>query len=122
MDSKILKILVIDDEEIVRHTLEKFLEHIGYQVECAADGLSGLAAVTDRDFDLVFVDVRMPGLNGIEFLMRSREIKPYIPVIIITGHGCEETRRESMEAGAAAFLQKPFRYNDIVEITRQMQE
>jgi DNA-binding NtrC family response regulator len=111
-----LKILVVDDEEIVRDTLKQLLDYLGYQVDCAEDGNSGLRALEDRCYDVALVDIRMPNLNGMDFLRRSKEIRPNIPVVIITGHGSESTRSEALAAGAFSFLQKPFRFSDIQEL------
>ena len=111
-----LTVLVVDDEEIVRHTLKALLNHQGYQVDCAEDGNSGLRALEDGRYDVVFVDLRMPGLDGMGFLSQSKEIQPHIPVIIVTGHGSDKTREEALAAGAFGFLHKPFRFSDIREL------
>jgi DNA-binding NtrC family response regulator len=111
-----LKILVVDDEEIVRDTLKQLLDFLGCQVDCAENGNSGLQALEDRCYDVALVDIRMPNLNGMGFLRRSKEIRPNMPVIIITGHGSDSTRTEALAAGAFSFLQKPFRFSDIKEL------
>ena len=116
-----LKVLVVDDEEIVRHTLKALLNHQGYQVDCAEDGNSGLRALEHGRYDLVFVDLRMPGLDGMGFLSRSKEIRPHIPVIIITGHGSNDARKEALAAGAFGFLPKPFRFSDIRELVGRIE-
>ena len=116
-----LKVLVVDDEEIVRHTLKALLNHQGCQVDCAEDGNSGLRALKDGRYDVVFVDLRMPGLDGMGFLSRSKEICPHIPVIIITGHGSNDTREEALAAGAFGFLNKPFRFIDIQELVSRIE-
>jgi len=111
-----LKVLVVDDEEIVRHTLKALLNHLGHQVDCAEDGNSGLRTLKEGCYDVVFVDLRMPGLDGMGFMSRSKEIRPHIPVIIITGHGSNDTREEALAAGAFGFLDKPFRFSDIRDL------
>ena len=113
---KPLKILVVDDEEIVRHTLEEFLNYLGHHADGVEDGLLGLRALEDGHYDAAIVDIRMPGLDGISFLSRSRKIWPDLPIIIVTGHGSDETREEAMQAGAFAFLAKPFRFDEIKEL------
>jgi len=113
---KSLKILVVDDEEIVRHTLEEFLTYLGHYADSAEDGLSGLRALENDHYDAAIVDIRMPGLDGISFLSRSRTMWPDLPIIIVTGHGSDETREEAMQAGAFAFLAKPFRFDEIKDV------
>ena len=76
----------------------------------------GLRALECGCYDVALVDIRMPGLNGMDFLRRSKEIRPDMPVIIITGHGSDNTRKEALAAGAFGFLQKPFRFSDIREL------
>ena len=107
------KILVVDDEEVVRFTLQSFLNHLGHPVEVAEEGISGLKAVENGDYGAVFVDIRMPGMDGIHLLHEARKIRPHLPVIMISGHGSDETQREAMEAGAFGFLNKPFRFDEI---------
>lgn len=113
---KPLKILVVDDEEIVRHTLEEFLNYLGHQADSVEDGLSGLRALENGHYDAAIVDIRMPGLDGISFLSRSKKMWPDLPIIIVTGHGSDETREEAMQAGAFAFLAKPFRFDQIKDL------
>jgi CheY-like chemotaxis protein len=108
-----LKILVVDDEEIVRYTLEKLINHLGHHCYCVADGLVGLRSMESDDYDAAIVDIRMPGLDGFAFLDRARTIRPGMPVVIVSGHASDETMEEVMQAGAFAFLPKPFRLNDI---------
>ena len=113
---KALKILVVDDEEIVRHTLEEFLTYLGHHADGVEDGLSGLRALEKGHYDAAIVDIRMPGLDGMSFLSRSKTMWPDLPIIIVTGHGSDETREEAMHAGAFAFLAKPFRFDDIKDL------
>ena len=113
---KPLKILVVDDEEIVRHTLEEFFKYLGHHAVGVEDGLSGLRALENGRYDAAIVDIRMPGLDGISFLSRSRTMWPDLPIIIVTGHGSDETREEAMQAGAFAFLAKPFRFDEIKDL------
>jgi DNA-binding NtrC family response regulator len=110
------KILVVDDEEIVRCTVEMFLDHLGYSAVCVKDGLAGISELQKSGYGAVIVDIRMPGLSGLDFLARSKEIRPDIPVILISGHGTDQTRIEAQEAGAFAFLAKPFRLDAIRQI------
>ncbi|MFZ5572377.1 MAG: response regulator [Thermodesulfobacteriota bacterium] len=108
-----LTILLVDDEEIVRSTLKKVIERLGNHAEEFQDGLAGLEALGRQAYDAAFVDLRMPGIDGIGFLHRAGSIRPQTPIIIISGHGSDETREEALRAGAFAFLTKPFRFDDI---------
>lgn len=117
---KAFKILVVDDEEIVRHTLKAILNRLGYHVEGVEDGLTGLRVIETGDYHAAFVDIRMPGLDGISLLRQVKKIRPNISIIIISGHGSDETRKEAMQAGAFAFLHKPFRFKDIQELMKKI--
>jgi DNA-binding NtrC family response regulator len=113
---KPFRILVVDDEEVVRCTVEMFLDFLGHSAVCVKDGQAGIGELQEKDYDAAIVDIRMPGLSGLEFLARSKEIRPEIPVILISGHGNDQTRIEAREAGAFAFLAKPFRLEAIRQI------
>jgi DNA-binding NtrC family response regulator len=110
------KILVVDDEEIVRCTIEMFLDHLGHSAVCVKDALAGIRELQKGAYGAAIVDIRMPGLSGLDFLARSREIRPDIPVILISGHGTDQTRIEAQKAGAFAFLAKPFRFDAIRQV------
>ena len=103
-----LKILVVDDEDIVRLTLAAMIEHMGHTAECVNDGLAGKQALKNNKYDAAFVDMRMPGLDGMNLLKWSRQRRLDLPIIIMTGHGAEDSRDEALQSGAFAFLGKPF--------------
>lgn len=114
------RILIVDDEEIVRQVLMEFLTVMGYRSDFVTNGIAGIEAIANGEYHVAFADVRMPGLDGIGFLRRLQQIQPEIPVIIITGHGCEETRQEAMAAGAFAFLRKPFHFSEIQALMQRV--
>lgn len=114
------KILIIDDEAIVREILLEFLEILGYQADEFEDGASGLEAMNNENYSIAFADIRMPGIDGIEFLKYLKKTQPEIPVIIITGHGSEDTRKEAIDAGAFAFFQKPFHFSEVKEVMEKI--
>jgi DNA-binding NtrC family response regulator len=114
--SKVLNVLIVDDEEIVRLTLHEFIDFLGHQSDCVENGPSGLEALEKGDYHAAIVDIRMPGFDGITFLHRAKEMRLDIPIVLITGHGTDETRKEALEAGAFSFISKPFRMNDIQEL------
>jgi len=101
------KILIIDDEELIRETLRDILEHEGYQVEEASDGQMGINLIKKNSFDLILCDIKMPKVDGMEVLEKSMESAPDVPVIMISGHGTVETAIEAAKKGAFDFISKP---------------
>ena len=101
-------ILVVDDEMSVRTTFSSVLRKEGYRVTAVKDGYEAIKAIDEGSFDLALVDLRMPGLDGIEVLENIKKRKPQIPVIIYTGYGSVTTAVEAMRKGAADYLAKPF--------------
>ncbi len=101
-------ILIIDDESGIRETLETLLEIEGYRVEMAIDGEAGLARIEGRPFDLVLLDLALPGKNGIEILQLIRERAPELPVIMLTAYGTVDNVVDAIRAGAQNFVQKPW--------------
>lgn len=100
-------ILIIDDEKAIRKTLTEILSYEGYKIEEASDGEEGLKKFRDRGYDVVLCDIKMPKLDGIEFLEKARETNPDIPVIMISGHGTIETAVEAVKKGAYDYIAKP---------------
>jgi len=100
-------ILIIDDEKAIRKTLIEILSFEGYKVDEAADGDEGLKKFKERVFDLVLCDIKMPKIDGIEFLQKAGEVNPDVPIIMISGHGNIETAVEAVKKGAFDFISKP---------------
>src|SRR5688500_7985056 len=100
-------ILIIDDEKAIRKTLTEILSYEGYKIEEAGDGEEGLRKFRDRTYDVVLCDIKMPKLDGIEFLDKVREVNPDVPVIMISGHGTIETAVEAVKKGAYDYIAKP---------------
>src|SRR6478752_4920129 len=100
-------ILIIDDEKAIRKTLSEILSYEGYKIEEASDGEEGLKKFKEKTFDVVLCDIKMPKLDGIEFLDKVREINPDVPVIMISGHGTIETAVEAVKKGAYDYIAKP---------------
>jgi DNA-binding NtrC family response regulator len=101
-------ILIVDDEAEIRESLQTLLELEGYEVETAANGEEGLSKLGDQPFDLVLLDLALPGRSGIELLPEIRALDPQLPVIIITAYGTVEDAVRAMQGGAGNFLQKPW--------------
>ncbi|MCZ2225055.1 MAG: sigma-54 dependent transcriptional regulator [Chitinophagales bacterium] len=100
-------ILVIDDEKSIRNVLKDILTNEGYKVEQAADGEEGFEKFCATDFDVVLCDIKMPKMDGIEFLSKANEIKPEVPIIVISGHGNIETAVDAVKKGAFDYIAKP---------------
>lgn len=106
--ARAMKILIVDDEETICEALSAWLTKEGYQVESAQSGLAALDRQKDRYFDLYLVDIKMPGMDGLELLAKVREVQPEANVIMITAHGSIQTAVEAMKRGATEYLCKPF--------------
>ena len=102
------RILVIDDEETMRDSCTQVLTKEGYRVEVASDGRTGLSKTQEMALDLALVDLKMPGMGGMEILEAIREMDPTIVPIVITGYATVTSAVEAMKRGAYDFLPKPF--------------
>src|SRR5947199_7657974 len=102
------RILVIDDEAAIRESLRMTLEYEGYEFIGAATGQEGLALAEREAPDLVLLDVKMPGMDGIEVLERLRNMNDQLPIVVISGHGTISTAVEATKKGAFDFIEKPF--------------
>lgn len=100
-------ILIIDDEKAIRNVLKEILANEGFTVEEATDGEEGLKKVTSGSFDVVLCDIKMPKLDGIEFLQKVMESQSDVPVIMISGHGNIETAVDAVKKGAFDYISKP---------------
>ena len=113
-------ILVIDDEKNIRTTLTKCLRAEGYEVTAAINGEDGLEKLSEEDFDLILLDMKLPGMDGIEVLRRIRESHPFTPAIMITAYGTVESAVEAMKLGAVDYLNKPFPPEEIRKVVSQV--
>jgi DNA-binding NtrC family response regulator len=103
------KILIVDDDKSVRDFLEMFLKKRGYgQVQVAETGLDALKIIEDGDIKLVLLDIKLPGMDGIEVLRKIKEIKKDTGVIMITGFPDEERAKQAIKEGAYDYIVKPF--------------
>jgi DNA-binding NtrC family response regulator len=100
-------VLIVDDERTLARAIKAYLEEAGYQAEVADDAAAALRLLSSLRPDVVFTDVRLPGMNGIELLGRIREFDPNIPVIVMTAHGTIEGAVEAVKLGAFDYLKKP---------------
>lgn len=107
-------ILIIDDEKSIRKTFSDILSYEGYKIEAAADGLEGLNLFKKQSFDVVLCDIKMPKIDGMQFLEESKTINPDVPVIMVSGHGNIDTAVEAVKKGAFDYIAKPPDLNRIL--------
>ena len=112
------KILIVDDERSIRNTLKDILEFEKYQVELAEDGLVALEITKTTAFDAIFLDIKMPQMDGIEVLQQMREHGIETPIVMISGHGNIETAVECIKKGAYDFIEKPIDLNRLLVVIR----
>ncbi|MEO5593923.1 MAG: sigma-54 dependent transcriptional regulator [Chitinophagaceae bacterium] len=100
-------ILIVDDEKAIRKTLGEILSYEGYKMDEAGDGEEALKKFKEKAYDVVLCDIKMPKMDGIEFLEKARESNPDVPIIMISGHGTIETAVEAVKKGAYDYISKP---------------
>lgn len=108
------RILIIDDERSIRNTLKDILEFEGYQIDLAENGKQGLEKANATTYDLIFSDIKMPEMDGIEVLSALHETVAETPVVMISGHGNIETAVECIKKGAFDFIEKPIDLNRLL--------
>ena len=116
------KVLLVDDEREFVHTLSERLIMRNMGSAVAYDGESALKLIKEDEPEVIVVDLKMPGVDGIEVLRKVKETHPEIEVIIVTGHGHEEDRQLCMDLGAFAYLQKPLDINVLSETIQKANE
>lgn len=113
-----MRILVVEDERAIADFLERGLAAEGYAVTCAHDGLEGEALGSSGDFDLVILDLMLPGRPGLEVLRALRHRHPALPVILLTAKGDVEDRVEGLDSGATDYISKPFAFAELAARVR----
>lgn len=108
------KVLVVDDEEAVRNLLKEILQRAGYQVFTAADGEEALARISQQDIALALLDIKMPGISGMELLTRLKNDYPDTVAIMVTALADTHTAIETMKLGAYDYITKPFSIDEVV--------
>ena len=107
MHKEKLKVLLVDDEREFVESLSERLELRNLRADIAYDGDQALKAVKESTPDVMVLDLRMPGIDGIEVLRKARKANPDMPIVILTGHGSDKEEKEAMRLGASAYLKKP---------------
>jgi DNA-binding NtrC family response regulator len=100
-------ILIIDDEKSIRKTLSEILSYEGYKVDEAADGAEGFKMFKEKQYDAILCDIKMPKMDGLEFLEKAKETNPDIPIIMVSGHGNIDTAVDAVKKGAYDYISKP---------------
>lgn len=109
-----MKVLIIDDERSIRNTLKDILEFEGHEVSLAADGKEGLELAAANNFDVIFCDIKMPGMDGVEVMEKMIENGVESSIVMISGHGTIDTAVECIKKGAFDFIQKPLDLNRVL--------
>ena len=107
-------ILVIDDEDVIQSLFKDTLEELGHEVFTAGNASEGLELVEQRDFDLIFLDLKMSGMDGAELFRRIKIINPKLPVIIISGYPDSTMMQRALAQGPFGVMNKPFAESDII--------
>ena len=115
-------ILILDDEAIVLKRLGPALEKAGYEIEVFSRSSDASSRNMEKDFDIVITDLKMEGLDGMQFLTQVRERSPRTEVIVITGFATMETAKESFQKGVFDFLAKPFKLGEILETVKKAEK
>jgi DNA-binding NtrC family response regulator len=115
-------ILILDDEPIVSKRLQPALEKRGYEVESFYESAQAMVRIRERSFDIVVTDLKMEGIDGMQFLAEVKKLSPSTEVIVITGFATMDTAKESMRKGVFDFLAKPFKLGEIQEVIRKAEE
>lgn len=112
------KILIVDDEKGIRELFAEVLKRAGHTVVTAHDGLSGIEVAKGGDIDIAFLDIKMPGINGVETLREVRQSSPRTKVVMITGYARDQLVNEALKLDVFACLAKPFSVRDVVDMVK----
>jgi CheY-like chemotaxis protein len=105
--SALRKVLVVDDDPVVAKSFDRVLAGKGYAVITASSGQEALNKLETEDYDVVFTDIKMPGMSGLEMAEQVKERRPWLPVVIVTGYGSPDNEARAEAAGVSGFLRKP---------------
>lgn len=122
LNNRVIRILLVDDEADLLDTLSKRLLRQGYTVKMSFSGKKAIEAAKQENFDVAVVDLKMPGMDGIETQKRLRDIQPFLQCIVLTGHGSIESAFESGREKTFQYLLKPFDYDNLVTVINEAYE
>jgi excisionase family DNA binding protein len=112
------RILVIDDDETICSLFKDTLEEVGYRVTTFTDPYEALESIKKTDYDLVFLDLKMPGMDGAELLLHIKAAKPEIPVTVVTGYPESDLMAKALNYGPLGIMRKPFKGSDVLSTVR----
>jgi len=112
-----LQVLVIDDDAVVGRSFDRVLSDKGYEVSTALSGEEAMDTMNETDFDVVFTDIKMPGMDGLEVAERIKTRCPWTPVVVITGYGTEDNEAKASVLGVSGFVRKPLTPEMIESVT-----
>lgn len=118
-DDRKTQVLILDDEPIVWKRLKPALEKAGYEVEAFTQSSNAMRRVQKKEFDIVVTDLKMEGIDGMQFLTEVKTLSPKTAVIVITGFATMETAKESFQKGVFDFVAKPFKRGELLEIVKK---
>jgi CheY-like chemotaxis protein len=114
------RILIVDDNPNMSSLLSEMLEVFDYESERAADGIEAIDKVDQNNYQLVITDMRMPKMSGLDLLKRIKEMKPTMPVVVISGYALDDDGNSLMNSMADGFLNKPFKMSDIEQLLKDV--
>jgi len=112
------RILAVDDEKIILDSLRKMLVLGGYSIDTVESGSEALGLIRKRDYDFVFTDLKMPGMDGVEVTKAVKHLRPDIDVVVVTGYGTIETAVETVQYGAMDYVEKPFTEDELLAFVK----
>ena len=119
MEAGVARILIVDDETSFADNLVKLLSRRGYKAFAVYDGAAAVQSLDDSDFDVVVLDLKMPGMHGLEVLKHLKARRPLAEAVILTGHGTVDSAMDGMRMGAFDYATKPIVLDDLLEKIRQ---
>ncbi|XPV75898.1 MAG: response regulator [Desulfovibrio sp.] len=117
---KQIRLLIVDDEQGFATVLAKRMQRRGLNVEIAFHGKDAVCMLRESDFDIAILDLKLEGMDGLEILKIFKLLAPDLPVIMLTGHGCERAAAECMKNGAAEYLSKPIDFGALMDKVLQV--
>jgi len=109
-------VVVVDDDDAIRRAMIQILKNEGYEVFAATDGKGALELTSRRTFDLMLLDIMMPGYSGLEVMTVMQAARPDMPIVVVSALSDQATKKQAMTLGARGYLTKPFGPKDLVEI------
>ncbi len=114
-----INVLIVDDDIGISETMKDIFEDFNIDVDVANDGYQAIELIGEKFYDLAFLDIKMPGIDGVETLKRVRNIRPFIKIVMMTAYSVEELIKEALDLGVDGILYKPFDIEKIINFMNQ---